>query len=242
MNKQEKKQNRLDKRQSNELKYKDKFPSYTRGEEIFNAVTHIVGGAFGIIALIVGIIYSVLCKPGDTTLLVSMILFGLSIIVLYTMSAIYHFLFINKGKVVFRIFDHCTIYILISGTYLPLCLSVYSKYAPYNYILLGIVLGGCLIGLIFNAIMMEKLPVKIISYTLYICCGWAVIFTYSWMIETLTTSGMLLILFGGISYTIGVIFYALGKKIKYFHSIWHLFDLLGTMLQFLGILLYWIIF
>ena len=102
------------------------------------------------------------------------------------MSAIYHFLYPNKAKRVFRIFDHCTIYVLICGTYAPVC------FMP-------------------------------------------------WLIESVGMGGALLILFGGISYTIGVIFFALGKKVRYFHSIWHIFDILGTALQFLGILIYGII-
>ena len=96
------------------------LPIYTKGEEIFNAVSHIVGGAFGIIALILGLVFAIL-KGHDAFSIISVIIYGASIILLYTMRAIYHFLRRNRAKKVFRIFDHCTIYLLIAGTYTPIC-------------------------------------------------------------------------------------------------------------------------
>ncbi len=216
------------------------FPPYTRGEEIFNAVSHIVGGALGILALVIGVVFAVIYQK-TTGAILSMIFFGLSIMLLYTMSAIYHFLYPNKAKRVFRVFDHCTIYVLICGTYAPVCFILLNNYQPWNFVIFAIVSFLCLIGVVFNAIMLDKKPVKIMSQILYLIVGWLIVCFMPWLIESVGMGGALLILFGGISYTIGVIFFALGKKVRYFHSIWHIFDILGTALQFLGILIYGII-
>jgi hemolysin III len=205
---------------------------YTHGEEIFNAVTHIVGGAFGLAALIALSILS--C--GDGIKLASAITFGLTIIILYTMSSLYHFLPNNTGKYVFRIFDHCTIFLLIAGTYTPYCLTA---------------LGGTKIGLVIlltewilavggitaNAIAMNNKIVKSISMVLYVVMGWMIVLSFKILLANLSPASFWLLLFGGIAYTSGLVFFGFGKKVKYFHSIWHLFDLAGTALQFVSILL-----
>lgn len=115
--------------------YDTSLPVYTKGEEIFNAVTHIVGGAFGIIFLIVGVIYAHWhCDGVD---IFSMYVYGFCMIITYTMSAIYHFLKPNRAKKVFRIFDHCSIYLLIAGTYTPLCLITLANAPAWGYTLFG---------------------------------------------------------------------------------------------------------
>lgn len=116
------------------------LPSYTKGEEIFNAVSHIVGGAFGIIALILGLVFTIQ-EGHDGWSILSVIIYGVSIILLYTMSSIYHFLRRNKAKRVFRIFDHCTIYLLIAGTYTPICV-ILLRHEVGNFII-DFSLGCC---------------------------------------------------------------------------------------------------
>lgn len=216
------------------------FPPYTRGEEIFNAVSHIVGGVFGIVALVIGVVFASIYQK-TTSAVISMVIFGLSIMALYTMSAIYHFLYPNKAKKVFRIFDHCTIYVLIAGTYAPVCLICLSNHQPWNYLIFAGILLLATLGVVFNAIMLDKKPVKVMSQILYIVMGWAIAAFIPWLNETMAFPGILMVILGGICYTVGVIFYALGKKVRYFHSIWHLFDLAGTILHFLGILLFGVI-
>ena len=211
------------------------LPKYTKGEEIFNAVSHIVGGAFGIIALVIGIIYAY--YYGDTIAIVSMTVFGISMILLYTMSAIYHFLRPNRAKKVFRIFDHCTIYLLIAGTYTPFCLIALEGLLQ-GYIILGIVWGVSIVGITLNAVNMHWKAVKILSQISYILLGWCILFAFIPLVNTLSTLEFWLLVGGGISYTVGAIFFAFGSKCKYIHSIWHLFVLLGTVLQFASILLY----
>ena len=216
------------------------LPNYTKGEEIFNAVSHIVGGAFGIAALVLGIIFAVIHSNGFG--IASMIVYGISMIILYTMSSLYHFLPRGKAKKVFRILDHCTIFILIAGTYTPYCLvALKSLYPTLGWVLFGIVSALSTIGIIFNAINMHSKTVKTLSMICYLGEGWCVIFAVDKLIKVITWSGFSLLLAGGIIYTIGAIFYGIGKKKKYIHSVFHLFCLFGTILQFLSILFYVII-
>lgn len=212
------------------------LPSYTKGEEIFNAVSHIVGGAFGIIALILGLVFTIQ-EGHDGWSILSVIIYGVSIILLYTMSSIYHFLRRNKAKRVFRIFDHCTIYLLIAGTYTPICV-ILLRHEWWGILLLILVWVAAIVGITFNAINMHKTSIKVLSMILYIVMGWCVIFLIVPLLKIWYGLGFWFLLGGGISYTVGVIFYAFGKKAKYIHSIWHLFVFLGTVLQFIAILKY----
>lgn len=212
------------------------LPSYTKGEEIFNAVSHIVGGAFGIIALILGLVFTIQ-EGHDGWSILSVIIYGVSIILLYTMSSIYHFLRRNKAKRVFRIFDHCTIYLLIAGTYTPICV-ILLRHEWWGILLLILVWVAAIVGITFNAINMHKTSIKVLSMILYIVMGWCVIFLIVPLLKIWYGPGFWFLLGGGISYTVGVIFYAFGKKAKYIHSIWHLFVFLGTVLQFIAILKY----
>lgn len=215
---------------------KKELPYYTKGEEIFNAVSHIVGGAFGIVALILSIIFGVKYDHYNLEMM-SIIIYGLSITILYTMSSIYHFLHRNKAKKVFRIFDHCTIYLLIAGTYSPICL-IALKDSIWGTIIFFTVWFLAIIGITFNAINMYWKAVKIISMVLYVAMGWCIIIALFPLLEIVPIASFWWLLTGGLAYTFGLIFYGLGKKIKYMHAIWHLFCLLGTIFQFVGIFSY----
>ena len=218
-----------------------KLPSYTRGEEIFNSVTHIVGGGFGVIGLISGIVFSAIFRPGDTMSLISMIIFGVSMILLYSISAIYHGLHINKGKQVFQVLDHCTIYFLIAGSYTPCMLLGLSNIYPWNHVFLLCVYLLAILGIVLNATMMRRKAVQIVSMILYLVIGWSIIVLAPFLVSEFKVGGMILLVSGGVSYTIGSVLYGLGRKKRYMHSIFHLFVDLGTILQFLSVLLYLII-
>lgn len=207
-------------------------PVYTKGEEIFNAVSHIVGGALGLIIWIVLAIYA---YPNGAYI-ASVSVFGLCVIILYTMSALYHFLPNGAGKKVFRIFDHCTIYLLIAGTYTPFCVIALEG-TTVGIVILAIEWGLAVLGITGNAIAMNNKIIKGFSMAFYCVMGWLILIAFKPLLESISLASFLLLLFGGLAYTFGIIFYALGKKVKYFHSIWHLFDILGTFLQFLSILL-----
>lgn len=221
------------------MKYSKELPEYTKGEEIFNAVSHIVGGGFGIVALVLGVIFAALYS--NVYGVISMIVFASSLIVLYTMSSIYHFLHKNKAKKLFRIFDHCSIFLLIAGTYTPFCLVTLKDVGYIGWLIFGIVWLFSILGIIGNAINMHHPIIKVLSMICYIGLGWCIIFAIKPLLDNLEMMGFILLLMGGISYTIGAIFYGFGSKVKYIHSVWHLFVLLGSILHFFSILFYVII-
>ena len=205
---------------------------YTKGEEIFNAVSHIVGGAMG---LAFWIVLAVLAVP-DAMALAGVSLFGFGVIVLYTMSALYHFLPDGRAKGVFRIFDHCTIYLLIAGTYSPFCLIALGG-TTVGWVVFAVQWACAIAGITMNAIAMNNKVVKGISMALYIVEGWMALVLFPLLLETMSLAAILFLLGGGIAYTAGIVFFALGRKVRWFHSVWHLFDLAGTALQFVSILL-----
>lgn len=205
---------------------------YTKGEEIFNAVSHIVGGAMG---LAFWIVLAVLAVP-DAMALAGVSLFGFGVVVLYTMSALYHFLPDGRAKGVFRIFDHCTIYLLIAGTYSPFCLIALGG-TMVGWVVFAVQWACAIAGITMNAIAMNNKVVKGISMALYFVEGWMALVLFPLLLETMSLAAILFLLGGGIAYTAGIVFFALGRKVRWFHSVWHLFDLAGTALQFVSILL-----
>lgn len=205
---------------------------YTKGEEIFNAVSHIVGGAFGLVAWIVS---AVLAWPNGVNV-VAVSVFGASIVILYTMSALYHFLPDGRAKGVFRVFDHCTIFLLIAGTYTPYCLIALGG-STLGIVVLAVEWGCAAAGITMNAIAMNNKVIKGISMALYFVMGWMIVLGFRSILAVVSPLSFWLLLGGGLAYTFGIIFFALGKKVRYFHSVWHLFDLAGTVLQFFSILL-----
>lgn len=208
------------------------YPFYTKGEEIFNAVSHIVGGALGAIfwAVLMFLAYP------NGVYMAAVSVFGIGVITLYTMSALYHFLPNNRAKNVFRIFDHCTIYLLIAGTYTPFCLIALEG-QPIGLWILGIEWVLAVLGITGNAIAMKNIVVKSFSMAFYVIMGWLIVIAFPQLLAALSPASFALLLLGGLAYTGGIAFYAFGKKVKYFHSVWHLFDIAGTALQFTSILL-----
>lgn len=205
---------------------------YSKGEEIFNAVSHIVGGAFG---LAVWITLTVFSYPSATDIIATSV-FAASIVILYTMSALYHFLPSGRAKGVFRIFDHCTIFLLIAGTYTPYCMIALNGTALG--LITFIVEWVCAVaGIIMNAVAMNKKAVKRISMALYLIMGWLAVLGFGKLYGMISAVSLCLLIAGGIVYTAGIVFYAYGKRVRYFHSVWHLFDIAGTALQFASVLL-----
>lgn len=224
------------------LREKQKLPFYLRSEEIFNMVTHIVGGGLSFIGMILSVIFTIIYKNSDWLTIISMLVFGVASITLYSISSIYHGLRINKGKSVFQVLDHCTIYILIAGTYFPVTLLGLDNIFPYNIVLLAVVIILATLGVVLNATMMRKKIVKVISMVLYIAIGWGVIGFYPFMVDgNMGFNGTWLLIGGGIAYTVGSILYGIGSKKRYWHSIFHIFVDIGTILQFLSVFLYCVI-
>ena len=226
----------MQRRRRNRTKLKDRpLPVYTKGEEIFNMVSHIVGGAIGIAALVLGIIISAIHRNGYG--LAGSIVYGISMIVLYTMSSVYHGLRAGTAKRVMQVLDHCTIYLLIAGTYTPILLSAMRPIDPVaSWVLLGVVWGLSAIAITLTAIDLKKYA--IFSMICYIGMGWCIVFKIPLLIAAVGWGGFWLILLGGVCYTIGAVLYGMGRTKKYMHSIFHLCVVAGSVLQLLAILLY----
>lgn len=209
------------------------IPKYTLGEELMNAISHGLGVLLGITALVLTVVFS--AKNHNTIGIVSSCIYGSTMIIMYLMSCIYHALSPKlKAKKVFRIIDHCDIYLFIAGCYTPYCLSLIGR--ATGWIIFAIIWISAIIGVLLNAINLEKFQVP--SMIMYLVMGWMIIFSYNSISALLPKAGLVLLITGGISYTVGAIFCGIGAKKKYFHSIFHLFVLAGSILQFLSIAMY----
>lgn len=215
-----------------------KIPTYTRGEEIFNMTTHIVGGGFGVAITALCVIFAALHR--NVFGVVGSSIYGAMMILLYTMSSIYHGLKPElTAKKVFRVIDHCSIYLLIAGTYTPITLcAIRSADKVLGWVIFGIIWGMASLGITLTAVNLEKF--KIFSMICYIVMGWCIIFTWNTAYASLGFGGALFLILGGVSYTIGAVLYGIGKKkeIKYIHSIFHIFVCLGSLLHFFCIFFY----
>ncbi len=214
------------------------LPRYSKGEEIFNAVTHIVGGALGIVILVLTTTFASLNHHTGWEIF-SCVIYGLSVITLYTMSSLYHFLSPKMtAKRVFRILDHCTIFFLIAGTYTPFLVMglKIGHYTPdYALILLILIWVCAFLGITFNAINMHWKVIKLLSQVIYLIMGWSILIAIEPTIDVMGLPGFILMLIGGVFYTLGAILYGVGKSKKWMHSIFHLFVLFGTIIQFFSI-------
>ena len=211
------------------------LPDYTRGEEIFNMVSHIVGGSLAVAALVLCVIFSAIKR--DAWAVVSSAIYGGTMVALYTMSSIYHGLTAEKAKKVFQIIDHCTIYFLIAGTYTAITLAgIRNTHPVIAFVIFGIVWACCLGAATFTAIDLEKY--KKMAMICYLGMGWCIIFFIKPTIELLGLGGMVYLISGGLAYTIGAVLYEIGKTKRYMHSIFHLFVIAGSVLHFFMILFY----
>ena len=216
------------------------LPSYTRGEEIFNMTSHIVGAGLGVMALISCVIVS--CMHGGGIRLLASIIYGISLILLYTISSIYHGLKTDtpkqlRAKKIMQIFDHCSIFVLIAGSYTPFALIAFMKYDPaFAWGLFGVIWGLAAIGITLDAIDLRMF--RVISKIIYFVMGWFIIFRINLLPKLITWPGTILLVLGGITYTVGAIFFALGMKKKWMHSVFHLFIIAASIFQFFSIIMY----
>ena len=211
------------------------LPDYTRGEEVMNMVTHIVGGALGIAALTLCVIFAAL--NGNVYGVVGSAIYGGCMVTLYTMSSVYHGLRPCTGKKVMQILDHCTIYFLIAGTYTVVALSALRPmYPKLGWGMFAFQWALTSLAVTLTAIDLKKY--NVFSMICYICMGWAILPFMKQALDVLTVPGFVLLLAGGISYTIGAVLYGIGSKKRWMHSVFHIFVVLGSLLQFLCILFY----
>lgn len=205
---------------------------YSLGEELVSAISHGVGALLSLAGTVVLIFFA--ASTNDTWKIVSVSIYGASMIILYTISTVYHSLKPNSGKKVMRILDHCVIYLLIFGTYTPFVLVTLRGWL--GWLLFGINLAAAAVGTTLTAIDFKKFGK--FAMVCYLAMGWVVVIGIVPLIKVLPLWGLIFLLAGGIFYTVGAVLYGLGKKKKYMHSLWHFFVLAGTIFQYFSILFY----
>ena len=212
------------------------LPTYTKGEEIFNMVSHIVGGVAGIVTIVLCCVFGGI--RGNAYGVVSGVIFGVSMLFLYTMSSLYHALKPDStSKKVFQILDHCAIFVLIAGSYTPFALCTLREYSTaLGWVIFGVIWGFAILGITLNAIDLKKY--KKFSMICYLAMGWCIVVRGDLLPKLLGISGFALLLAGGLIYTLGAVLYGVGKKRKYVHSIFHICVFLGNLLHVLCVLLY----
>lgn len=202
----------------------------TQREETLNALTHGFGALLGIAGLILLIVFQQNKTPFS---LFSVIVYGLSIIILFSASTLYHWVKNDKLKHYFRILDHISIYLLIAGTYTPVALITLNTSLGWE--LFWIEWGITFLGIILKVFFTGRF--EFVSVLLYLILGWLVVIDYAALSHAIGSNGTLLLFAGGLSYTVGIIFYAL-ERIPYSHVIWHLFVLSGAICHYFLILFY----
>ena len=207
-----------------------KYGIQTLGEEIANSISHGVGAILGIAGTAVLIVFTAIYS--NALGIVAASIYGFSLIVLHTMSTLYHSLTNEKAKKVFQVLDHCSIFLLILGTYTPISLCLIGGVAGLTLFAVNLFLT--ILGIVLNSVNMTKWHK--LSLVFYLLMGWSIVFALKY-IPPVALGGKILVLAGGIAYTIGIIFYRM-KKTKFMHFIWHLFVLLGSILHYFFILFY----
>ena len=202
------------------------------GEEIANAVSHGTGAILSLLGLIF-LIYNAV-SYGTAWHIVSCAIYGSALLLLYTVSTIYHAITHPTAKKVFQRLDHISIYLLIAGTYMPLTLVVLN--GPLGWVLFSLQCLFCLVGITFKACFGDKFA--IVSVIVYLLMGWVAIFAIKPILAILSLKGFMWVIYGGLFYSLGVIFFATDKKFSYFHAIWHIFVLLGSLCHFIMVLFY----
>ena len=202
---------------------------YSVGEEIAHSVSHGIGAVLSAIGL--GFLVWLSIQHGDIWYVVSSIVYGVSLILLYSASTLYHAITNPRAKRIFQLLDHSMIFVLIAGTYTPFALV--SLHGPWGWSLFAIAWGITIAGIMLET--MKKERIKWLSLSLYLGLGWMAVIFIKPMIDSIPTIGLLFLLAGGLSYSFGVIFYV-RKQMLYHHAIWHLFVMAGSALHFCAVL------
>lgn len=203
-----------------------RLPTYTFTEEMLNCLTHAFGAVLGVVGFLMSMRF--LLPTGNVGAAASMGIFCAAMVLLYTNSAVYHGWELTQAKKIFQILDHCTIFLLIAGTYAPFTLMVMGNTA--GKIIMSVVALVSVFGIALNIIDMKKY--RAVSMACYLITGWCIIFAYGSIAAALSPSQMLMLVGGGVVYTVGAALYGLGVKVRYMHTVWHLFVLAGSLLHF----------
>ncbi|MDF1820523.1 MAG: hemolysin III family protein [Alcanivoracaceae bacterium] len=203
--------------------------------ERLNSISHLVGAVLALVGL--GALLTVSIQSGDAWRIVSFSVFGFTLVLLYTMSTLYHSFNIPRVKSVFKVLDHISIYLLIAGSYTPFILVLMRD--PTGWLILSLVWGLALLG-IASEVFLRGTPVKVVQMILYLAMGWACSIDLEALARALSPTGYNWLLWGGLAYTGGVVFYLLDKinKLNHAHGIWHFFVLMGSICHFIAIMGY----
>ena len=196
--------------------------------ERFNAWTHLAGALLAVSGAIVLIVLT--ASAGDPWKIVSVSIFGATLILLYTASTLYHSLR-GRAKRILRKLDHLSIYLLIAGTYTPFCLITLR--GPWGWTLFGIVWSLAIVGMLQE--IRPRSDARVLSLIIYAVMGWVVVIAIGPLIEHLETAGIAWLVAGGLCYTIGIVFYAFDERFRHWHGIWHLFVLGGSLAHYIAI-------
>lgn len=205
--------------------------TYSKGEEIANAITHGIGVLLSIAALVVLIVFSALY--GNVWHVVSFTLYGTSMVLLYTSSTLVHSFPEGKAKDVFEVFDHGSIYLFIAGTYTPYLLTTIRS--PLGWSLFGVIWGIAIAGVVFKCFFVKKF--LFLSTLVYVLLGWMIVFAWKALQHNLSYEGLFWLVIGGICYTVGSLFYV-WRGFHFHHAIWHVFVLAGSVCHFVSIMFY----
>ncbi|MGH1470688.1 MAG: PAQR family membrane homeostasis protein TrhA [Cellvibrionaceae bacterium] len=199
--------------------------------EKFNSITHLVGAVLALIGF--GSLLTIAIQSKDIAIITSFSIFGFTLVLLYTMSTLYHSFHPPSLKKIFQKLDHVTIYLLIAGTYTPYMMVSLSHDGGYWMLLL--VWGLAIVGLLLDTLLPKR--IEIIQIAIYLFMGWVCVFKFSILVDNIPYYGVVLLVIGGVSYTGGVIFYVLDtlNKMQHAHGIWHIFVLLGSLSHFISI-------
>ncbi|MDR3429535.1 MULTISPECIES: PAQR family membrane homeostasis protein TrhA [Silvimonas] len=201
-----------------------------RGER-FNGYSHLAGAILSVIGLVLLIVYS--SMHSDAWKVVSTAVYGSTLVLLYTISTLYHSLH-GKAKAVFQKLDHCAIYLLIAGSYTPFALVTLR--GPWGWTLFGVNWALAVIGIVQEILIGKR--TRLFSMLIYVAMGWMVVFALEPLMAALPIVGFYWLAAGGIIYTVGIVFFLFDEKVKHFHGIWHMFVLAGSACQFVSILGY----
>ena len=210
------------------------IPNYSRKQEIFNAFSHFLGVAIALVIIVFSVI-QLISGSISVFYFLGLLIFGVAALAVYTISGVYHYLDkSSKSKKIFKVIDHCTIYLLIAGTYTPICFVLMDIHIV-GLIMLAIEWAGAIIGIILKAFLFDKKAARVIAFFLYVIMGWLAVYSGGFLY--MPSLSFLFILIGGIIYTIGSVLYAIGHKNTNFHCVFHVFVLVSTIIQTIGVFL-----
>jgi hemolysin III len=199
--------------------------------ERFNSISHLVGAALALVGMVLLVGFA--AAQGDPWKIVSFSIYGVSLFLLYSLSTLYHSLR-GRAKEIFRKLDHVAIYLLIAGTYTPFTLVTLR--GAWGWTLFAIIWGLAILGIIVDS--RHKDGSRVIQMVIYLLMGWLILIAMKPLVQALSTGALVLLVLGGVFYTSGIIFYAMDKRMKHAHGIWHLFVLAGSISHYLAVLFY----